>query len=159
METRTFYNSILIVEDCDEDYDTFLHAFRHSGIDCGLQRALSGDDCLVLLRGSGEAEPLRPGLILMDLNTPGTDSRQTLSEIKKDEALKTIPLIVFTTSSNPGDLKTCSELGINEYYVKPLHYPDHLIMIEKILKQWLEPGGSTAGRRQPSTIRVNHHAT
>ena len=158
METRTFDNSILIVEDCDEDYDTFLQAFRNTGINCGLQRALTGDDCLALLRGGGEAEPLRPSVILMDLNTPGTDSREILREIKTDDSLKAIPLVIFTTSSNPRDLKFCGEFGIKDYFLKPLHYPDHIKILEKILTQWLKPSAPTFEIPPSSDMGNNNHA-
>lgn len=62
----------------------------------------------------------RPGAILLDLNMPGTDGRDVLTEIKADEELRVIPVIVLTTSSHEKDIEGCYRAGANSYMRKPV---------------------------------------
>ena len=129
---------ILIVEDCDEDYDTAMVALRNTGLQHAARRTLTGEKCLALLRGNPGGIALRPDLILMDLSTPGIDGREVLREIKADPELKTIPAVVLTTSSNPRDLAACYAYGSNAYHVKPVLFPDHVRLLEQIFNYWLQ---------------------
>lgn len=126
---------IIIVEDSDEDFDTVVQAVRKAGILADVQRATTGDECLDLLRG---ATATRPAMVLMDLNTPGTDGREALAAIKGDDALKLFPVVVFSTSADPRDTAFCYAAGANAYHVKPIRYPDHLQLVIDILTYWLE---------------------
>lgn len=127
---------VLIVEDSDEDFDTASEAARKAGLTNELRRAHSGDACLRMLRGEGES-PLRPAFVLMDLNTPGTDGREALREIRADEHLGELPVVVFSTSGNPKDLEFCYRAGANAYHVKPVRYTDHLDVLRTIFDYWL----------------------
>lgn len=127
---------VLVVEDSDEDFDTFQEASRQAGVANHIHRATSGDQCLRLLRGDGAA-PLRPALVLMDLNIPGTDGREALAAIKADPSLHDLPVVVVTTSANPKDLAFCYRAGANAYHVKPVRYADHLQVLLDVLVYWL----------------------
>lgn len=137
---------VVIVEDSDEDFDTVVQAVRKAGIAAEVRRATTGGDCLDLLRGSAA---VRPAMVLMDLNTPGTDGREALAAIKTDAALKTFPVVVFSTSANPKDLAFCYAAGANAYHVKPVRHPEHLQLVVDILTYWLtrvslpEAGGTS----------------
>lgn len=124
----------LLVEDSDEDADTFDEALRQSGLNADLQRVCSGDACMALLSQPGGR---RPTLILMDLNTLGMDGREALRMIKSDATLMSIPLVVFSTSANPRDLDFCYSAGANAYHVKPMRYPDHVRALIDLLVYWL----------------------
>lgn len=137
MHTPPIEGPILILEDCDEDFDTAWEGFRRAGYAGQLLRAHSGDDCLDLLRGPAGTPPQRPLLVLLDLNTPGRDGREALREIKADPRLRQLPVIVLTTSANPRDLQLCYESGANAYHVKPLRFPDHLTLLQQIFSYWL----------------------
>lgn len=136
---------VIIVEDSDEDFDTVEEAVRLSGVSVELRRATTGGDCLALLRG---VAAVRPAMVLLDLNTPGTDGREALQTIKADSDLKAYPVVVFSTSANPKDLEFCYKAGANAYHVKPVRYPDHLQILVDLLLYWLdrvvlfEPGGT-----------------
>ena len=124
---------ILLLEDSDDDYDTVREALRRSSLPVRLRRVSNGDECLALLRrGDG-----RPAFMMMDLNTPRTDGREALRQIKADPLLKTIPIAVVTTSANPLDVDLCYQYGANAYHVKPMRYPDHLQMLAALLRYWL----------------------
>lgn len=127
---------VLVVEDSDEDFDTLGEAAERAGVVHELRRATTGDGCLTLLRGEGIAR-IDPVLVLMDLNTPGTDGREALAVIKADPQLRALPVVVITTSSNPKDLAFCYRAGANAYHVKPVRYVDHLEVLLEVFAYWL----------------------
>ena len=124
---------LVVVEDSDEDFETVDEAVKRSGVAVEVRRATTGGGGLTLLR---ELAPDRPVLVLMDLNTPGTDGRESLAELKTDPALKAIPVVVFSTSSNPKDVGFCYAAGANAYHVKPVRYPDHLQLVIDLVNYW-----------------------
>jgi CheY-like chemotaxis protein len=125
---------IIVVEDSDEDYDTVQQAAKQAGLSILFHRAVTGDECLDLLRGPTLP---RPALVLMDLNTSGTDGRETLAIIKRDHALRDLPVVVLTTSNNPRELQFCYAAGANAYHVKPVRYSDHLALLVEVFSYWL----------------------
>lgn len=132
---------ILVVEDSDEDFETLVEAARGAGITQTIHRAVSGGDCLALLRGQSETVgahlPGVPALVLMDLNSHGVDGREALVEIKSDAELKSIPVVVFTTSANPRDLTVCYQAGANAYHVKPVRHDKYRSLVRALLHYWL----------------------
>lgn len=126
---------LLVVEDSDEDFDTIQQALKKANLDAEVRRVVSGDACLALLR---ELDAPRPALVLMDLNTPGVDGRETLRTIKSDESFRSLPVVVLTTSAAQADLEFCYAAGANAYHVKPVRYPDHVELLIGLLKYWLE---------------------
>ena len=134
--------SILVVEDSDEDFDTLVEAARGLGETPIIHRVLSGGDCLALLRGEGGTHqaplPLMPSLIFMDLNSHGVDGREALVVIKSEPRVKAIPLVILTTSANPKDLTFCYQAGANAYHVKPVRHDQYLLLLRSILRYWFE---------------------
>lgn len=133
---------LLVVEDSDEDFDTFHEAARAAGVMRAICRATSGGDCLALLHGEpvDGLAPLQvmPALILMDLNSHGIDGREALVAIKTEPGLKEIPLVVLTTSANPKDVAFCLQAGANAYHVKPVRHDHYLLMLRSVLHYWLD---------------------
>lgn len=122
--TEKLYPKILIVEDSDEDFAAFQRIMQKTcELEIPLIRCLDGDDALDFLYRTGTYASNEyyelPGLMVLDLNLPGTDGLEVLMQIKQDENLKTIPVVVFTTSSNPKDIQACYRLGVNSYLLKP----------------------------------------
>ncbi len=124
---------LVVVEDSDEDFDTVVEAVKRSGVEAEVHRATTGEAGLAVIR---DVATDRPALVLMDLNTPGTDGREALTAIKTDPALKSIPVIVFSTSANPKDVGFCYAAGANAYHVKPVRYPDHLQLVIDLVGYW-----------------------
>lgn len=123
-EQPPIQHTVLTIEDSDEDFEAFMRALRFLNLTFPVQRAGDGDEALAYLYQTGdyarsEAAP-RPDLIFMDLNLPGTDGREVIQEIKQNEQLKSIPVIVLTTSSNPKDVESCYRYGANSYILKPM---------------------------------------
>lgn len=126
---------LLVVEDSDEDFETAEEALSKSGLPAEIRRSRTGGEGLALLRAEAA---VRPSLVLMDLNTPGIDGRAALLEIKADPTLQAIPVVVFSTSAAPRDLRACYEAGANAYHVKPVRYPDHLGVLTHLFRYWLQ---------------------
>ena len=80
----------------------------------------------------------RPSVILLDLNLPGTDGRELLAEIKNDNVLKHIPVIVLTTSTDERDVEACYRAGANSYMQKPVDLPGFVEAIARLKDFWLE---------------------
>lgn len=129
--------SILVVEDSDEDFATVQDAARRAGLTQPVLRATSGEACLRLLRGELQGRLSSPLLVLLDLNTPGSDGREALQEIRNDAAFKTLPLVVLSASANPRDLQSCYACGANAYHVKPVDHTQHLQVLQQIFTYWL----------------------
>ncbi|WP_017720186.1 response regulator [Kamptonema formosum] len=131
-----------MIEDSDEDFAAIVRIMRKSSIDIPLYRCTDGDQALDFLYRTGEyADPTiapRPSLILLDLNLPGTDGREVIQEIKQDEILKIIPVVVFTTSSNPKDIQTCYRNGANAYIVKPIDLDKLRKTVRLLIDYWFE---------------------
>ena len=133
---------ILLVEDSPEDFETTQRAFRRSGLKNPIYRCVDGDEALEFLHRRGRyAEPdtaPRPGVILLDLNLPGTDGREVLAEIKKDPNLQKIPVIVLTTSKDERDVEVCYRCGANSYIQKPVDLDGFMKAIERLNDYWFE---------------------
>lgn len=134
MEARrtmiNFDNSILVVEDCPEDYNFVIQTFKQWNIENRIVYCQTGDDALDFLYKEGKytnhTADFYPGVILLDLNLPGTDGREVLNEIKKDEKLKYIPVIIMTSSEDERDAQHCYRAGAHAFLHKPLD-PQQLI--------------------------------
>jgi two-component system response regulator len=134
--------SILLVEDSPEDYEATERAFRRAGLKNPIHRCSDGDEALdYLFRRGRYANPAtspKPGIVLLDLNLPGTDGREVLEEIKGNESLRCIPVIVLTTSSDERDIQACYSAGANSYVQKPVDLDGFMKAIERLKGYWFE---------------------
>jgi CheY-like chemotaxis protein len=95
--------------------------------------AADGEEAVAFLRRRGEYEKApRPDVILLDLNMPRMDGRQVLAEVKADEQLRSIPIIVLTTSQAPADIVSSYSLHANAYVTKPMNLDDLTDVVRKI---------------------------
>ena len=133
---------LLLVEASPEDYETTLRALRRSGLGNRIFRCGDGDDALDdLYRRGTYTDPAaapRPGLILLDLNLPGTDGREVLAEIKGHDELKSIPVIMLTTSNAQDDVEACYNDGASSYIQKPVDLPGFVEAIRRLKDYWFE---------------------
>lgn len=130
---------ILIVDDSDDDYDATVRALRRGGnLTNPVHRCENGKQALdYLFRRTPHEQPL-PGLILLDLNMPGVDGRRVLTEVKRNDELRRIPIIVMTTSEAEHDVEACYQLGANTYVRKPFDFLDLCKVIQCIKEYWFE---------------------
>ncbi len=141
---------LLIVEDSNEDFEAFQRFLRQSSLTIPVYRCLNGDQAMAYLyhtdRYTDPESAPRPGLILLDLNLPGNDGREVLRRIKQDDNLKSVPVVIFTTSNNPKDIEACYRQGVNSYIIKPMDFKLLKRSIQTLLEYWFDitllPNGS-----------------
>ena len=129
---------ILLVEDRMGDVRLTLEALKEIQVPHNLNVIGDGDRVLPYLRRETPYEDsLRPDLILLDLNLPTTDGREVLRAIKGDPALRTIPVIILTTSSSPKDIQMTYDLQANCYVTKPADLDQFLSVVKSLETFWL----------------------
>jgi len=141
-ETLSKSQSILMVEDSEDDYEATMRAFKKVSLHNPIVWCRSGRDALDLLKREGAHRNTKngayPGLILLDLNMPGLDGRKTLRLIKEDNKLKKIPVIILTTSTDERDVQDCYQMGANTYVQKPVSFEGLIEAIKRLKAYWFE---------------------
>lgn len=140
MSTRNVKSAhILLVEDNEGDILLTLDAFEESKFETKVSVARNGQEALDFLNKTGEfSEVQSPDLILLDINLPIFNGLEVLAEIKKNESLKKIPVIMLTTSSNQKDIDIAYKNYCNSYVNKPLEMEDFMDAVLKIEEFWLQ---------------------
>ena len=131
---------IVVIEDSDEDYEVLEWALRQAGFRNPLHRCANAAD-LALLTVRRDWPPLLkatfPLLILMDLNLPGTEWRETLAELRGHLWWQTVPLMVISTSVQPASVATCYGMGAAGYLRKPLDLDACRETMRTVAAYWL----------------------
>lgn len=128
---------ILLVDDDAADVIVTTESISESKFVSRINVAHDGIDAMNYLRQKGEFEHARrPDLVLLDLNLPQKNGQEVLAEIKRDDALKTIPIVVLTTSAAQDDIMKAYELGCNCYITKPIGLNRFADMIGILANFW-----------------------
>jgi CheY-like chemotaxis protein len=129
---------ILLVEDSEPDVRLTVEALREAKVRNRLSVVEDGVEALEFLRRQGpHAAVPRPDLILLDLNLPRKDGREVLREIKNDDLLKRIPVVILTTSKNEEDILRAYDLHANCYIAKPVDFNRFMDVVRSIENFWL----------------------
>ena len=134
-------HNILLVEDNPADVEITLEAFRRSSTGNRVYVCRDGEEALDYLfqrgRHARAGSAPRPDLILLDLNLPGISGQEVLQQIKQNEHLKEIPVVVLTTSDRDEDVDRCYGSGANSYLTKPVQFDECLKLVVEIQRYWL----------------------
>ncbi|HEX9593079.1 MAG TPA: response regulator [bacterium] len=129
---------ILLVEDNPGDIRLTREAFSQTRTPIDLRVATDGVEALDFLRGAGQFRSApRPDLILLDLNLPRKNGREVLAEIKQDQTLRRIPVVVLTTSTAEEDILGAYDLHANSYITKPVDLGQFDEIVQTIERFWL----------------------
>jgi len=129
---------ILLVEDNPGDYRLTQEALREGKVYNNLYWAQDGVEALEFLRQRGRYSDVpRPDIVLLDLNLPKKDGREVLSEIKSDENLRSIPVVILTTSQAEEDVLRSYDLHANCYVTKPVDLEKFITVVQSIDRFWL----------------------
>lgn len=134
--------TILVIDDDPADQFLVREAIKSASLDYNLRLVSDGDEALEYLNHRGRyadrfAAP-RPDLILLDLNMPRYNGRQVAKAIKSDADLKTIPVVVLTTSAQEEDIEELYQIGVNSYVQKPINFDDFTATLRDLSVFWLE---------------------
>ncbi len=129
--------NILLVEDDPADVELTRETMADSKVVTHLHVVEDGMEAMSFLRREGKyVEAPRPDLILLDLNLPRKDGRTLLAEIRADDSLKTIPVVVLTTSQAEEDIVRTYRLGANCYITKPVGLAEFSRVVNSIEEFW-----------------------
>lgn len=131
--------NVLLVEDNEDDIELTLEALEDSKVRMEIHVVSDGISAMAFLRREGEyADKPRPDLVLLDLNLPLMDGRETLKKIKEDPDLTEIPVVVLTTSVDDGDILSAYQQHANCYISKPVDFSKFTEIIRQIEGFWLQ---------------------
>jgi len=140
MSSEVANRHILLVEDDDNDAGLTKNVLNQFGIINKIIRVSDGEEALDYFyrrnNFQGNEDPY-PAVVLLDLKMPRVNGIEVLQEIKSNDKLKTIPVIILTSSSEETDLKTCYQLGVNAYVVKPVDIEQFRNAIKELGIFWL----------------------
>ena len=129
---------LLLVEDNAGDVRLTREAFKDAKVHLDLHVVSDGVEAMDFLHRRGRyVDSPRPDLILLDLNLPRKDGREVLTEIKTDPSLKTIPVVILTTSGSDVDIERSYQLHANCYVSKPVDLEQFLAVVRSIDDFWL----------------------
>jgi CheY-like chemotaxis protein len=141
---------VLLVDDSPGDVRLTQEAFHDVNISIRLHVVSDGVEAMAFLRHEGVyVDACRPDLILLDLNLPRMDGREVLALIKSDDSLRTIPIVVLTTSETDTDVRESYRLQANSYLCKPVRFDAFETLVKSINEMWL----TNARPRQQRSIR------
>ncbi len=129
---------LLLVEDSEPDVRLTQEALKEAKVRNRLSVVEDGVDAMEFLRRQGRhADAPRPDLILLDLNLPRKDGRQVLKEVKADDSLKRIPVVILTTSKSEEDVLRAYDLHANCYITKPVDFNRFMEVVKSVEEFWL----------------------
>jgi CheY-like chemotaxis protein len=128
---------ILLVEDDESHVILTRECLNRAKVAVNLSVAADGADCMSFLRKQGaHANAPTPDLVLLDLNMPKMDGREVMSAIRNDDRLKTLAVVILTTSDNPADIDDLYRRGCNSYVVKPHDFNKFIETIDSLCRYW-----------------------
>ncbi len=130
--------SILLVEDNPDDIIITKRALQKGKVKNRLYIVHDGEEALHFLKRTGPYEDApKPALILLDLKMPKVNGFEVLEEVKQDKDLKSIPIIMLTTSAREIDIEKAYQLGCNNYIIKPVSFENFIQTVTKMKEYWL----------------------
>ncbi len=136
---------ILYAEDEGDDALLLEFAFERAPIPNSLKIVTNGDEAVAYLSGEGFYADRRqyplPGLVLLDLKMPRRSGLQVLQWIRQQPHLAALPVVIYTSSEDPGDLQQAEALGANEYLIKPSSVGQIAKLIRRLTQRWLSQPG------------------
>lgn len=136
MKTAT---EVLLVDDNPADIDLARETLAQSKRSFHVFAVSDGSEAIRFLRQQGKyGNAPSPDLVLLDLNLPCKDGGEVLAAVKADPLLRTIPIVVFTTSDAASDVIRSYELGANCYVRKPGNLPDFIALVQLLEKFWFD---------------------
>jgi CheY-like chemotaxis protein len=130
---------ILLAEDDPRDVELILEALSEYKLANKIIVTRDGQEALDYLHRTGQfagRPPGNPAVLLLDLKMPRLDGIDVIKQVKGEDGLKSLPIVVLTSSRESNDLDTCYRLGVNAYVVKPVRFPDFMAAVKQLAMFW-----------------------
>lgn len=132
---------VLLVEDNEGDVEMTQRAFSDSKSTCNIYVANNGMEALDFLHKRGDfSNAPKVQLILLDLNMPRMGGKAFLENVKAESGLKAIPVIIFTSSQSPDDIRACYERHASAYIIKPFDGNEYMEVVRQVVFFWSKLG-------------------
>ena len=131
--------SILLAEDSPKDVELILEALSQSNLANNVSVVKDGVEAMEFLRCEGKYKlrsPGNPAVLFLDIKMPRKDGMEVLREIRSDESLKTLPVVILTSSHEEQDLIRSYDLGVNAFVVKPVNFKDFIEAVKQVGIFW-----------------------
>lgn len=135
-------NKVLLVEDCAADAVLVREAFKRADISCKLEHVTDGEQALRHLKREVE----RPSIVLLDLNLPGLDGHDILKQIRRQDTLRAMPVLVLSTSELSDDIERSYREGANSYIVKPSSLQEMVEVFSIFKEYWFKTASLPSAR-------------
>ncbi len=130
---------ILLIEDNLEDAGFAMQALQEGGVECRVSLVRDGLEALEFLHQRGiYARAPRPDLVLLDLYLPKKDGREVLADIRADEKLRSLPVVILTASQVHEEILRQEKLAVDGYLVKPVDLPKFIALVKQLRQFWLQ---------------------
>ena len=133
--------TMLVADDDEDDQLLMQEAIKESKLKVNLHFVEDGEELLHYLKHQGkysQSKFPRPSLILLDLNMPKKDGREVLKEIKANDELRQIPVVIFTTSKRQEDVYRSYNIGVNSFITKPVTFAGLVDVVKTIAEYWFD---------------------
>jgi len=127
---------LLIAEDDEDDRHLMRAAFAAKGFNEKLVFTENGEELLEYMYNAHKKKAIAPVFVLLDLNMPKKDGKETLRELKQHPELRKTPVVIFSTTNNQQVINKCYELGANSYILKPPVYESLLNVVDVLTNYW-----------------------
>lgn len=143
---------ILIAEDDPDDQLLLESAFHENGFFENIDFAGNGLELMLRLNRISQQGAMAqfPDFIMLDLNMPGRNGKETLRDIKQHLLFRNIPVIVFTTTNDYREVRECYELGANSYIVKPASFARMVAIVKTVLDYWMSTASTSPMKAVPA---------
>jgi len=130
---------VLLIEDSLADADLTRECFGQGKRDVVVHHALDAVEGLAFLRRQGEhSDAPLPRLVLLDINLPKITGHQFLDELRRDPLLRSLPVVVLSSSTSPAEIRQCYEAGANAYISKPVGFHEFLAAVSALEAFWFD---------------------
>jgi CheY-like chemotaxis protein len=132
---------LFIVEDNAADFETILLLLSEAGLKAPVVHCRTGEEALQRIEKVRAQPPSGrevPAHILLDLNLPGLGGLDVLTDVRRDPLFASVPVTIFTTSSNPRDVEGCYHAGANSYLIKPVNFERMEKMLRGFASYWFD---------------------
>jgi two-component system response regulator len=133
---------ILLLEDNDDDAEFFKCALKETGFAGQIQITRDGAEALSFIFGVGNkydgVPAMRPRLVILDLKVPKVNGMEVLQHIKANPYLRSVPIVILSSSLNQQHLSAAYKLGANSYLAKPLDFDEFTGLIQTMVRYWLQ---------------------
>jgi len=137
LEPRDKVLSILMIDDDEEDFTLVKEALESKQLKVDLYWAADGDEAMnFLLRKEGYSDAPTPNLILVDLNMPGKNGFEVLRDLKADETLRRIPVVILSSSRDQGHVSKGYNIGASSFMLKPLTFDEMANAMQSLCEYW-----------------------